>query len=86
MVDTSATCHSISHIEFFSTYTLSDFGSLNIKNDVESKFWVLGSIHTSNATLLIPKGVRHVFSILLNLILVGQLDDERPHNNFRMVI
>ncbi|KAL5821663.1 hypothetical protein ACOSQ3_023545 [Xanthoceras sorbifolium] len=84
VVDSGASYHVTSRLEFFSTYTHGDFGRVRMGNDDVSKIIGIGNIHleTNLGCRLVLKDVRHVPDIRLNLISTGILDDDGYSNYF----
>ncbi|KAL5863382.1 hypothetical protein ACOSQ3_000896 [Xanthoceras sorbifolium] len=84
VVDSGASYHVTSRLEFFSTYTQGDFGRVRMGNDDVSKIIGIGNIHleTNLGCRLVLKDVRHVPDIRLNLISTGILDDDGYSNYF----
>ena len=78
VIDNGASIHATSRQEFFTTYTLGNFGSIKMGNDGMAS--VIGMrdvcLKTSNGTRLVLKGVKLVSNIRLNLISARRLDDE----------
>jgi len=84
VVDSGANFHVTSRKDFFSSYTLSDFGLLKIGNNDTSKVISIGTVclKTSNAIKLILKNVMHAPDIQLHLISASVLDDDGYFNTF----
>lgn len=76
--DSGALIHAISHREFFTCYTPSDFGVVKMGSNGTSAIIVMGGVHlkTANGAKLIVKSVRHIESFQLNVLSVGLLDEE----------
>ena len=77
VIDSGASFHVTSRKDFFSSYTLGDFGVLKMGNNDTSKVVGIGTVclETSNRTKLILKNVRHAPDICLHLISTSVLND-----------
>ncbi|KAK9002786.1 hypothetical protein V6N11_060366 [Hibiscus sabdariffa] len=84
VIDTDASIHVTLRRDFFTSYTLGDFGVLKMGNDGLVSVTGMGdvSLVSNNGTKLILKDVRHAPDIRLNLISAGRLDDEGFCNTF----
>ena len=83
-IDSAASFHVTSRVDFFTTYTEGDYGSVWIGNEGLSMIIGMGDIclETNLGCKLLLKDVRHVPDIRLNLISTGKLDDEGYDNKF----
>ncbi|CAA0839882.1 Unknown protein [Striga hermonthica] len=70
--------------EFFSTYTVGDFGYLRMGNNGMAKVIGKGDIclKMTNGSTVLLRDVRHAPDVRLNLISIGRLDDDGYGNNF----
>ena len=70
--------------ECFSSYTNDDYGYVKMGNDGACKIVGIRNVCllTSTGCKLILKDVRHVPDVRLNLVSVGQLDDEDCNGSF----
>ncbi|VFR02614.1 unnamed protein product [Cuscuta campestris] len=84
VIDSGASYHITSHMEYFSSYTSGDFGHVRMGNDGSSKIIGMGDVclETSTGCRLVLRDVRHVPDIRLSLISAGLLDDEGYANKF----
>ncbi|PKI56506.1 hypothetical protein CRG98_023144 [Punica granatum] len=84
VVDTGALFHITPHRDFFSSYTIGDYGYVKMGNEQSCKIVGIGDVclETELGCKLLLKKVRHVLEIRLNLISTGQLDDEGYNNEF----
>ena len=84
VVDSGASFHVTSRVDFFSSYTKGEYGHVRMGNEGLSKIIGIGDIclETSLGCKLLLKNVRHVPDIRLNLISTGMLDDEGYNNHF----
>lgn len=84
VIDSSASYHVTSHHDYFSSYTTSPFGHVNMENDEECEIIDMGDVHLDLNTRCksILKNVRHIPNIHLNLISASVLDKEDYHNYF----
>jgi len=83
IVYTGATSHVKQRKDFFSSYTSVNSEVLNIGNAGEVKVFGVGTVclkTITGSTLVLPN-VKHAPDIPLNLISVGQLDDDGYHND-----
>lgn len=78
VVDTGPASHVTSRMDFFSSYTPGDFGTLSMGNETVSREVGIGTIflETSVGTKLVLNNVKHAPDVRLHLISVGVLDDE----------
>ena len=78
VVDTGAASHVTSRKDFFSSYTLGDFGTLSMGNETVSRVVGIGTICLKNSvgTKLVLNNVKHAPDVRLHLISIGVLDDE----------
>ena len=84
IVDTRAYIHATSREDFFTSYTVCDFGTVKIGNDGLVKVVGIGDmcLEMNNGPRLLLKGVKHIPKIHLNLISAGKLDDEGYWHTF----
>ena len=84
VIDSGASVHTTSHADFFTSYTLDDFGSVKLRNDRIGNIIGVGNVssETTNGTILVLKNVRHIPDISVNIISIGKLDDEGYCNTF----
>ena len=78
VIDSGASIHTTSRIEFFSSYKPGEFGVVRMGNDESIKIAGIGDVYleTEIGTRLVLKDVRRVQDIHLNLISTGRVDDE----------
>ncbi|KAF2284791.1 hypothetical protein GH714_030472 [Hevea brasiliensis] len=78
VIESGATIQAISRKEFFSSYTLKDYGVVQMGNDNLSKVIGKGDVclMMENGMILFLREVRHISDMQLNLISAGRLDDE----------
>lgn len=83
IVDSGATSHVTPRKDFFSFYTPVSSGVLKMGNAGEVKVFGVGTVclKTNIETTLVLQNVKHAPDIPLNLISVGQLDDDGYHND-----
>ena len=84
VIDSGASFHVTSRVDFFTSYTEGDYGCVRMGNEGLSKIIGIGNIclETNLGCKLLLKDVRHVPNIRLNLISTGRLDDEGYNNHF----
>ncbi|KAK8487100.1 hypothetical protein V6N11_084446 [Hibiscus sabdariffa] len=84
MIDTGTSTHITSRRDFFTSYTLGDYGVLKMGNYGLVPVTGIGdvSLVRNNGTRVTLKDVRHALDIHLNLIYAGKLDDEGFCNTF----
>ena len=84
VIDSGASFHVTSRVDFFTSYTEGDYGCVRMGNEGLSKIIGMGNIclETNLGCKLLLKDVRHVPDIRLNLISTGRLDDEGYNNHF----
>ena len=84
VIDSGASFHVTSHIDFFTSYKTGDFGNVRMGNNGVSKIVGIGDVclETSIGNKLVLKDVRYVPDISLNLISSSRLDDEGFTNSF----
>ena len=84
VIDSGASFHVTSRVDFFTSYTEGDYGCVRMGNKGLSKIIGMGNIclETNLGCKLLLKDVRHVPDIRLNLISIGRLDDEGYNNHF----
>ena len=78
MLKLGASFHITPHDELFTSYSRGDFGNVKMGNSDASKTLGIGDIwfETNLKYELLPKDVRYVPDMCLNLISIGKLDDE----------
>ena len=78
VINSGASFHVTSRVDFFTTYTKGDYGSVRMGNEGLSKIIGLGDVclKTYLGCKLLLKDVRHVPDIRLNLISTRKLDYE----------
>ncbi|RDX87202.1 hypothetical protein CR513_31358, partial [Mucuna pruriens] len=79
IIDSSATLHVISRKEFFTSYTIGDFGVLKMGNDGVSKVISVGDF---GVLKMGNDGVKHARDVCFNMISVHMLDDGGYDNHF----
>ncbi|RDY04251.1 hypothetical protein CR513_12054, partial [Mucuna pruriens] len=84
IIDSGATLHVTPRKEFFTSYTVGDFGVLKIGNDGVTKMISVGDVclQTNIGMQLWLKGVKHALDIRFNLIYMHMLDDGGYDNHF----
>jgi len=84
VIDSCASFHVTSRVDFFTTYTKRDYGSIQMGNKGLSKIIGIGYVclETNLGYKLLLKNVRRVPDIRLNLISTDKLDDEGFNNKF----
>ena len=84
VIDSSGSFHVTSRVDFFTTYTKGDYGSVRMGNEGLSKIIGMGDVflETNLGYKLLLKDVRYVPDICLNLISTRKLDDEGFNNKF----
>ncbi|KAL4319652.1 hypothetical protein GQ457_18G003870 [Hibiscus cannabinus] len=84
VIDTGASIHVTSRKDFFTSYTLGDFGVLKIGSDGLVPVTSMGDVRLvrNNGTKLTLKDVRHAPDFHWNLIYARKLDDEGFCNTF----
>ncbi|KAF2284779.1 hypothetical protein GH714_030380 [Hevea brasiliensis] len=84
VIDSGATINAISRKEFFSSYTLRDYGVIKMGNDNLSKVISKGDVclMMENGMVLFLRDGRHISNMRLNLISTSRLDDEDFCNTF----
>ncbi|CAJ2658330.1 unnamed protein product [Trifolium pratense] len=84
IIDSGASYHVTPRRDFFSSYTIGDFGTVKMGNEGVCKIVGMGDVwvETSIGCKLQLKNVRHVPDIRLNLISVKVLDIEGYHTYF----
>ena len=78
ILDSGATVHCTSHRSLFSAYTPGNHGEARMADDQTIRIIGMGEVHlrlTSGSTLTL-KNVHHVERLRLNIISVGQLDED----------
>ena len=77
MIDSGASMHTTSRMEFFTSYMVGDFGIVKMDNEGIAKVVDIGDVclETNNGTRLALKHVKHISDIRLNLISTSKLDD-----------
>ena len=72
IIDSGATLHVTTRKEFFTSYTLGDFGVLKMGNDGVSKVIRVGDVclQTNMGIQLLLRGVKHAPDVRFNLISV----------------
>ena len=70
VINTRASIHATSREDFFTSYTVGDFGTVKMGNDGLAKVIGIGDVclGMNNDTRLLLKGVKHIPEICLNLI------------------
>ena len=83
IVDSGASFHATSHVEFFTTYKAGDFGKVKMGNDSYSNIAGIGDIclQTNVGYQLMLKDVRHIPGLRLNLMSTGVLDRQGFHHH-----
>ncbi|VFQ74335.1 unnamed protein product [Cuscuta campestris] len=78
VIDSGAAFHVTSRKDFFTSYTLGDYGVLKMGNDGRSHVVGIGVVvlETKTGMKLVLKNVRHAPDIRLNVISTSVLDDE----------
>ncbi|CAJ2654735.1 unnamed protein product [Trifolium pratense] len=84
IIDSGASYHVTPRSDFFSSYTIGDFGTVKMGNEGVCKIVGMGDVwvETSIGCKLQLKNVRHVPDIRLNVISVKALDIEGYHTYF----
>ncbi|CAJ2642239.1 unnamed protein product [Trifolium pratense] len=84
IIDSGASYHVTPRRDFFSSYTIGDFGTVKMGNEGVCKIVGMGDVwvETSIGCKLQLKNVRHVPDIRLNLISIKTLDIEGYHTYF----
>jgi len=84
VIDSGTSIHITSRRDVFCSYTLGEFGDVNLANEGELKCVGLGDVNLemSNGEKLTLKDVKHVPVIRLNLLYVAKLCDEGYDNLF----
>ncbi|RDX66570.1 hypothetical protein CR513_54648, partial [Mucuna pruriens] len=77
IIDSGATLHVTPRKEFFTSYTVGDFGVLKMGNDGVTKVIGVGDVclQTNTGMQLWLRGVKHAPDVRFNLISVHMLDD-----------
>ena len=83
IVDSGATSHVTPRKDFFSSYTSVNSEVLKMSNAREVNMFVIGTVclKINTNSMLFLQNVKHAPDIPLNLISVGQLDDDGYHND-----
>ncbi|KAL7171266.1 hypothetical protein ACSBR2_036000 [Camellia fascicularis] len=84
VIDSDASFHMTSRVDFFTTYTKGDYGCVQMGNEGLSKIIGMGDVclKTNLGCKLLLKDVRLVPDIPLHLISIGKLADEDYNNKF----
>ena len=84
VVDSTASFHVTPHRDYFTSYTVGDFGHVKMGNQGVSKIVGIRDIwlETNTSCKLHLKNVRHISDIRLSLISFQVLDDDGYHNFF----
>nr|KYP40135.1 Retrovirus-related Pol polyprotein from transposon TNT 1-94 [Cajanus cajan] len=83
VIDSAASFNVTRHYEYFTSYTVSDFGQVKMVNQGVSKVVVIIKMWLeTNIGKLHLKNVRHIPDMRLNLISVQELDEYGYHNYF----
>ena len=83
IVDSGATSHVTPRKDFFSSYTSVNSEVLKMGNAGEVKVFGVGTVclKTNTDSMLVLQNIKYAPDIPLNLISVGQLDDDGYHND-----
>ncbi|RDX97864.1 hypothetical protein CR513_19311, partial [Mucuna pruriens] len=84
IIDSGVTLHVTPRKEFFTSYTVGDFGVLKMGNDGVTKVIGVGDVclQTNTGMQLWLRGVKHAPDVCFNLISVHMLDDGGYDNHF----
>ena len=83
IVDSGVTSHVAPRKDLFSSYTSVNSEVLKMDNAGEVKVFGVGTVclKTNTSSTLVLQNVKHAPDIPLNMIFVGQLDDDGYHND-----
>ncbi|KAJ0086303.1 hypothetical protein Patl1_08345 [Pistacia atlantica] len=84
VIDSGSSIYAKSRKDIFTPYVASDFGTVKMGNDGLTKVIGIGDVclEMDNDNSLLPRDVKHISDIRLNLISIGRLDDEGYYNTF----
>ncbi|RDX66455.1 hypothetical protein CR513_54773, partial [Mucuna pruriens] len=84
IIDSGATLHVTQRKQFFTSYTISDFGVLKMGNDGVTKVIAFGNVCllTNTGMQLWLRGIKYALDVRFNLIFVHMLDDGGYDNHF----